>query len=146
MGKRGSGNGGAGNSRAGRKGSGAKGSGMSKDGALTLNSPKTVETTFFEAKGWQGARYSDEVLEATTDGKGNLTFSYARGGTFEKTAKTNRRNNVTYQINAGAVNGSTFNVNWDKVNSIQGQTYNLRKEAKAHGLSWDSANKMWRRK
>lgn len=122
------------------------GGGVSKDGALTLNNPKTVETTFFEARGWSGSRYSDEILEATTDGNGNLTFSYATGGTFEKTAKTNRTNYVTYKIDAGAVNGTTFNVNWDKVNSISGQTYNLRQAAKEHGLSWDSAKKMWRRK
>lgn len=129
--------------KAGRRGGGR---GVSKDGALTLNNPKTVVTTFFEARGWSGSRYSDEILEATTDGNGNLTFNYATGGTFEKTAKTNRRNNVTYQIAAGAVNGSTFNVNWDKVKSISGQTYKLRQAAKEHGLSWDSEKKIWRRK
>jgi hypothetical protein len=111
-----------------------------------LNNPKTVETRYFEARGWSSSRFSDEVLEAATDGKGNLTFTYASGGTFEKTAKTNRTNYVTYKIAAGAVNGTTFNVNWDKVNSISGQTYNLRQAAKEHGLSWDSAKKIWRRK
>lgn len=131
----------------GGRGSGSsRGGGFSKDGALTLNNPKTVETRYFEARGWSSSRFDDEVLEAATDGKGNITFTYASGGTFEKTAKTNRTNYVTYKIAAGAVNGTTFNVNWDKVNSISGQTFNLRKAAKEHGLSWDSAKKIWRRK
>lgn len=131
----------------GGRGSGSgRGGGFSKDGALTMNNPKTIETRYFERRGWSPLRFDDEVLEATTDGKGNLTFTYASGGTFEKTAKTNRTNYVTYKIDAGAVNGNTFNVNWDKVNSISGQTYNLRQAAKEHGLSWDSAKKMWRRK
>lgn len=75
-----------------------------------------------------------------------MTFSYAKADSYEKTAKTNRTNYVTYTLKAGAVNGTTFNVNWDKVNSISGQTYNLRQAAKEHGLSWDSAKKIWRRK
>ena len=69
-----------------------RGSGFSKDGALTLNNPKTGETRYFEARGWSSSRFSDEGLEAASDGKGNLTFTYASGGTFEKTAKTNRTN------------------------------------------------------
>ena len=69
----------------GGRGSGSgRGGGFSKDGALTLNNPKTVETRYFEARGWSSSRFSDEVLEAATDGKGNLTFTYASGGTLDR--------------------------------------------------------------
>lgn len=90
--------------------------------------------------------FKDEILEATTDGSGNLTFSYARGGTYEKNAKTNRTNYVTFDLTAGAVNGQTFNINWDKVQSISGQTYALRQAARAAGLSWDGSTKRWVRR
>ena len=37
-------------------------------------------------------------------------------------------------------------IDWSKVNSISGQTYNLRDAAKSAGLKWDSAEKKWKRK
>ena len=130
----------------GRGGSGlARGRG-SADGVIQTGAARTIETVYREASGWQKAYYKDEVLEATTDGEGNVTFSYAKADSFEKTAKTNRTNYVTYTLKAGAVNGQTFNIDWSKVNSISGQTYNLRTAAKNAGLSWDSTEKKWKRK
>ena len=118
----------------------------SADGTIISNETRTIETVYREARSYGGSYYKDEVLEATTDGKGNLTFTYAKADSFEKTAKTNRTNYVTYNIKAGAVNGETFNIDWSKVNSISGQTYSLKGEAKEAGLSWDSAEKKWKRK
>lgn len=125
--------------------SGVRGGG-SADGVFMSGATRTIETVYREARGWQKSYYKDEVLEATTDGKGNVTFSYAKADSYEKTAKTNRTNYVTYTLNAGAVNGETFNIDWSKVNSISGQTYNLRDAAKSAGLKWDSAEKKWKRK
>ena len=125
--------------------SGTRGGG-SADGVIMSGATRTVETVYREARGWQKSYYKDEVLEANTDGKGNVTFSYAKADSFEKTAKTNRTNYVTYTLKAGAVNGETFNVDWSKVNSISGQTYSLRSAAKNAGLSWDSTEKKWKRK
>lgn len=125
--------------------SGVRGGG-SADGVIQSGSTRTIETTYIESRGFMPSRYKDEVLEATTDGKGNVTFSYAKADSYTKTAKTNKTNYVTYKLNAGAVNGETFNIDWSKVNSISGQTYNLRSAAKSAGLSWDSAEKKWKRK
>ena len=126
-------------------GSGVRGGG-SADGVIMSGATRTIETVYREARGWQKSYYKDEVLEANTDGKGNVTFSYAKADSYEKTAKTNRTNYVTYTLNAGAVNGETFNIDWSKVNSISGQTYSLRSAAKSAGLSWDSKEKKWKRK
>lgn len=123
-----------------------RGGKASKDGTITGGQPKTIEARYIEGRGWSRGRYDTEVLEATTDGKGNLTFEYAQPDTKEKTAKTNKTNYLTYNVQAGAVDGKSFGINWDKVQSVSGQTYNLRAEAKAHGLSWDGATKSWRRK
>lgn len=117
----------------------------SSDGAFPSNRETVVETIYRESRGWSPSYYTDEVLEAKTDGNGNLTFSYARGGKFEKVSKTNRTNNVTFNILAGAKNGETFNIDWSKVNSISGQTYSLRSKAKQEGLKWDSSSKSWKR-
>ena len=120
--------------------------GGSKDGSIIGGAKKTVEARYIEGRGWNRGRYDTEALEATTDGKGNLTFDYAQPDSREKTAKTNKTNYLTYNVQAGAVDGKSFGINWDKVQAVSGQTYNLRAEAKAHGLSWDGATKSWRRK
>lgn len=121
----------------------------SPDGVFESNKTTTIETTFRDRRGKglysSGFSYDDEVLEATTDGKGNVKFSYARGGTYEKVAKTNVKGKATFELKAGAVNGETFNINWSKVNSISGQTYSLRSKAKQEGLKWDSSSKSWKR-
>lgn len=130
----------------GRGGASGVRSGGSADGVIMSGATRTIETVYREARGWQKSYYKDEVLEAATDGKGNVTFSYAKADSYEKTAKTNRTNYVTYTLKAGSVNGETFNIDWSKVNSISGQTYSLRTAAKNAGLSWDSAEKKWKRK
>ena len=86
----------------------------SKDGAIAGGAKRTIEARYIEGRGWQRGRYDTEVLEATTDGKGNLTFEYAQPDTKEKTAKTNKTNYLTYNVQAGAVHGKSFGINWDK--------------------------------
>lgn len=118
----------------------------SKDGTIIGGEPRVIESYFREARGFSPGYHKDEILEATTDGNGNLTFRYAKADEYEKTAKTNRTVYTTYSIKAGAYNGETFGIDWSKVNSISGQTYSLRNVAKENGLSWDGAKKQWRRK
>ena len=120
--------------------------GGSKDGTIIGGKPREIESYMREARGWSPAYHHDEILEAKTDGNGNLTFSYAKADSYEKTAKTNRTVNTKYIIQAGAINGETIGIDWSKVQSISGQTYNLRNVAKANGLSWDGKKKQWRRK
>lgn len=120
-------------------------SGGSKDGTISAGPKKHIET-IYKSGGYYGTRFKDEVLEASTDGKGNLTFDYATPSKFEKASKTSKRSYVEFDIQAGAVNGDTFNINWGKVNSISGQTYNLRQAAKEAGLKWDAKEKKWKRK
>lgn len=130
----------------GGRGSSSGTAGGSSDGVITGGGTTHIESSYIEARGWNRARYSEEILEATTDGNGNVTFSYATPTTDTKTAKTNKTHYTTYDLQAGAVDGETFGINWAKVQSISGQTYNLRQEAKAAGLTWDSKQKKWIRK
>lgn len=129
--------------RGGKSGILSKGS---ADGTIISNETRTIETIYIEGRGFVRGRYKNEVLEATTDGFGNLTFNYATADSYEKSAKTNKTNYVTYTLKAGAVDGQTFNIDWNKVNSVSGNTYSLRKEAKEAGLSWDEKEKKWKRK
>lgn len=90
--------------------------------------------------------YDDEVLEAKTDGQGNVTFNYASGDFEAVEGKSTKYRRVTFNVQAGAVNGETFNIDWSKVNSISGQTYSLRDAAKQAGLKWNGTEKRWERK
>lgn len=118
----------------------------SKDGTLIEGNPRTIKSYFRESRGYSPGYHGDEILEATTDGNGNITFRYAKADSYEKTAKTNRTVNTEYTIQAGAVNGEPFNIVWEKVKSIQGQTYSLRDVAKKNGMIWDGKKKRWVKK
>ena len=115
-------------------------------GAIVAGKPQTITTTYYSSRSIGGSRFKNEVLEATADKKGNVTFSYATPTFSGLSAKTNKTQDVTYKVKAGAVDGKTFGINWSKVNSISGQTYSLRDAAKAAGLKWDGSTKTWRRK
>lgn len=52
---------------------------------------------------------------------------------------------LTYKLKSGAENGDVFGVNWDKVKSVSGQTYNLRQEIKSRGFKWNGKEKRWER-
>lgn len=108
--------------------------------------PREIETTHFLYGSRSGDTYKDTVLEATTDGNGNLTFTYATPKTRSgPSAKTNKTERVTYEVTHGAVNGESFGIDWSKVQSISGRTYDMRSEAKKAGLKWDGRTKTWRR-
>ena len=115
-------------------------------GAIVAGKPQTITTTYYSSRSIGGSHFKNEVLEATADKKGNVTFSYATPTFSGPSAKTNKTQDVTYKVKAGAVDGKTFGINWSKVNSISGQTYSLRDAAKAAGLKWDGSTKTWRRK
>lgn len=104
-----------------------------------------VETVSIDGRGFCSRRYKDTVLEATSDNNGNVTFSYATPVSAYKTAKTNKTNELTFVVPAGAVNGVVFNIDWSKVNSVSGETYTIKHAAKEAGLKWDNENKIWRR-
>lgn len=119
-------------------------------GPIVGKQERTIETTVF-LPGSRTASYGrpvfkNEVLEATSDKDGNVTFSYARGKINDPSAKTNKTTTAEFRLKAGAVDGETFGIDWSKVRSISGQTYNLRQAAKAAGLKWDGARKMWVRR
>lgn len=131
----------------GRGGSSGSAKGGSADGTIISKAVRKIETTYRQTPtGFARGHYKDEILEAVTDGKGNLTFSYAKADSFDKPHKTNKTSYATFNLKAGAVNGETFNINWNKVNSVSGQTFSIKQEAKKAGLSWDGKEKKWKRK
>ncbi len=109
------------------------------DSVLIKNAPLiTIETIYREAQGLRsGSYYKDEVLEAFEGKDGELHFEYAKPDSYEKTAKTNKTQYLTYSLQHGAKNVEIFGVNWDNVKSISGKTFNLRQIIKQHGFRWD---------
>lgn len=116
-------------------------------GVLDKNAPtRTIEAVFREARGFERSYYKSEVLEAVAGKDGELKFEYATPESREKGAKTNRTQYLTYKLKSGAKNGEVFGINWDKVSSVSGQTYNLRDELKRRGYRWDGTAKKWVKK
>lgn len=107
---------------------------------------REIEAVYREARGSYSSYYKNEILQASADDHtGELTFDYATPEKREKTSKTNKTQYLTYKVKAGAEDGDTFGINWDKVKSVSGQTYGIRAELKERGFKWDGKTKKWRK-
>ena len=119
--------------------------GVKYDEAFIEREETIIETKYREPRGMRTGYYKDEVLEARSDGNGNLAFSYAKGDSYVKSAPSNRTSYVTFSLLAGALNGVSFNIDWSKVKSVSGKTYSIKEELKATGFKWHSDTKKWER-
>lgn len=85
-----------------------------------------------------------EVYQATSDGKGNITFNYAKP---EKREETNHKYGEwfdvkqTYNVNSGyMIRGGTITyagIDWNNVKSVSGKSYGIKDELKKRGFKWD---------
>lgn len=69
-------------------------------------------------------------------GNGNVKLQYATAESYEKSAKTNKKNYVKYTIEHGFVNEESHNLNFEKINSFSGQTYPVKEELKRRGYKF----------
>lgn len=129
----------------GRGGSGARSAGGGGgNGAFGKENPITVTS---EKRMSSGGKWTREILEASDDGKGNITLSSAGGAKYEKL--NNNTTKATYELKQGVYgyNNSggvvSHNINWENVKSISGQTFNIKDFIKSQGFNWDNANKRW---
>lgn len=114
--------------------------------SIHLQSPGKQKQYIENHAGIIGSYYKNEVLQASADDRtGELSFDYATPEKREKTSKTNKTQYLTYKLNAGAEDGDTFGINWDKVKAVSGQTYGIRAELKERGFKWDGKTKKWRK-
>ena len=119
-------------------------SGISGSGVIDRSAKaRTIETEYREARAGSPAYYKSTVLEAVDSGNGEVAFVYATPEKRDKTAKTNRSQYLTYKLKAGAQDGDVFGVNWDKVKSVSGQTYDMRSDLKDRGFRWNGREKKW---
>ena len=100
--------------------------------------------------GWYG---SDAiVLQAATDGKGNLTLSYADADDYRQQNK--RTTYAVYDLQHGITNRSdsgkstdlkSVNIDWGNVKSVRGKTYGTQSLMREKGFKWDPQNKIWKK-
>lgn len=115
----------------------------------------------------------DDVLEAKSDGNGNITLGYATADDYYN--KNSKNKYAVYELkcgitNAGDIKNNSSNIpdafqsktskykpeneetkygirsvgiDWNKVNSVSGQTYNIKSLLKAKGFKWNGAGKNW---
>lgn len=104
-----------------------------------------IESTYIARHGSYRAVYKHEVLEAVVDNEedGKLSFVYAVPTTDKTLAKTNLTHYVTYDLQAGSIDGEIFGINWDEVKIVDGQTYSIRDKLKSYGFRWDTQQKSW---
>lgn len=126
-------------------------SGMSSVSALDPKAKKQVIETYYRRSGKYGSHYGDSVMEATAGGDGEISFNYAKANFKNRFDKANTQD-VTFEIAHGSVthfnNGNTtfYGINWDKVKSVTGNTYDIKGELKDKGFSWDGKGKKWVKK
>lgn len=129
--------------------SGVRASGAyTRDKTIKLNGEKKYVERLTGMRSYGGD--DAVVLEAKTDGNGNLTLSYAQAiGYRQQNKKTSY---AQYEISAGLTNrtGSgksteitSNNINWDNVKTVSGKTYGTQSFMREHGFTWDSAKKIW---
>lgn len=88
------------------------------------------------------------VLEVQDDGNGNITVGYATPKSYEH---PNRNTTIAnYTLKAAIYNEvgnrslQSHNINWDKVQSVSGQTYDIKNYIKDMGFKkFDGKNKRW---
>ena len=118
---------------------------------------------------------TDDVLEAQSDRKGNITLSYAKPDEyFEKnkkhkyglyelktgiTSASDIESSILHDPNYGYVKEAkskfkvenqagyvrSVGIDWDKVNSVSGKTYNVKALLREKGFRWDGADKSWKK-
>lgn len=98
--------------RGGAGGGSAKSS--SAGGMFGREKPLKVETRYIEGRGFTRGRYDDTVLQAVSLGDGKVELQYAKADSYNKTAKTNKTNYVTYTLDHGFVNDTPHNINFEK--------------------------------
>lgn len=125
----------------GKRGSGSgMTTGGSRDGVIGNDRPIEIETTYHP----RARAFRDEVLEATTDGAGNLLFTYAKGTYGKPLSKS--QTPVTYKVTAGAVNGRIFNVNLDKAKTVESTSREMSYTLRKAGFKFNWDDKKWHKK
>ena len=140
---------------------------LSADRALYESSD---EVLYVERLVTKGFGVGEDVLDAKSDGNGNLTLAYATPTQYY--AQNSKTSYGLYELKCGITNASdvkrymndtdyfsgkkskvkdsnassdvrSVGIDWDKVNSVSGQTYNIKALLKAKGFKWNSAGKNW---
>lgn len=133
-----SGGGGGGGSSAAAKGGGAT---KALDEIITATGETEITVDVRKRNKKARNEYSKEVLQATVDENGNVTFSYPTGtfsGNYGDEYQT-----VTYKLKAGAVNGEPFGIDLSKAETVSGNTYSIRAAAKKAGMTWNEKAQAW---
>ena len=139
---------------------------LSADRALYENSDEVLYVEKIVTKGFG---VGEDVLNAKSDDNGNLTLAYATPAEYyQQNSKTSYG---LYQLKCGITNASDLHgsryfsddtrpsskvksdndvngvrsvgIDWDKVNSVSGQTYNIKDLLKSKGFKWNGAGKNW---
>lgn len=113
---------------------------------------------------------SGDVFTATSDGNGNVQLNYASPTEYYK--QNSKTTYALYEMKCGITNADEIHgsrrfsnddyvkhskvkdensvngirsvgINWDKVNSVSGQTYKIKDLLKSKGFKWNSAGKSW---
>lgn len=117
----------------GRGGSGGVSPKAPGGGMFGREKPLKIETRYIEGRGFTRGRYDDTVLQAFSAGDGKVELQYAKADSYNKLAKTNKTNYVTYTLDHGFVNDIPHNLNFEKITSFSGQTYAIRDALKKRG-------------
>lgn len=128
---------------------GGRGSGSSLAPKSALDSKAQVTTieTYYRRS---GRYYGVDVLTAKETSPGEISFDYAKPEFSDDNNYKSNTQDVTFKITHGAAKRNNtinfYGIDFSRVNSVSGQTYNLRPELVKRGFTWDGREKKWVRK
>ena len=116
-------------------------------GALDQNAKTVTISTYYRRSGHY---FGENVYQIREEAPGHITIGRAQPYFVGNNSKANTQD-VEYYIKHGAElygkgNVEWHGVNWNKVKSVSGQTYDLKHDIKSKGFRWNSENKSWVRK
>ena len=139
---------------------------LSSDRALYESRDEVLYVERINSSGFKGG---GDVLQAQSDGNGNITLGYATASDYyQQNSKTSYalyelksgitdaenihgsrefsdQRSTSSKIKSGNEYGSirSVGIDWDKVKSVSGPTYNVKGLLKEKGFKWNAAGKNW---
>lgn len=115
----------------------------SRDGVLVDAKPQEFTAQYTKTAYGGMSSWDREVLAASTDDYGNLTFSRAQATKYTPNPNNKNKSYGDFTVTHGAYEGRLLGVDLSKAKTVTGQTYSIKEQLKKAGFRWSQDTKGW---